>query len=179
MQRDEVARIIRTTLCRTLTPAQALEIASSTVPVGVPAGGFVYRHGDKSDGLLIFVRGSVEVSRQTSDGTTRAIATVTAPTVIGEMGLLTERPRSASVKAITACEFHLLTRRDFVRMLADEQLPAFKLVGILADVLARRLEAADDQLLEIMAAAQAAEAAAPVSAAGVSPPTPPVSELAA
>jgi CRP-like cAMP-binding protein len=179
MQRDEVARIIRTTLCRSLTPAQAVELAASTVPVGVPAGGFVFRHGDKSDGLLILVRGSVEISRVTGDGTPRTIATMNAPAVIGEMGLLTERPRSASVKAITACECHLLTRRDFVRMLEDEQLAAFKLVGSLADVLARRLEAADDGLVAIVDAAQAAQAAAPVVPPDVAQPPAPVAELAA
>jgi CRP-like cAMP-binding protein len=176
MQRDDVAKIIRNA-CKSLTVAQATEIAAATVPVGVPAEGFAFRQGDRSDGVMILVRGSVEILRQATDGSPRTLATVTAPTVLGEMGLITERPRSASVKAVTGCEFHLLTKKDFKRMLDEEMVSAFKLVGMLADVMARRLEAADEKLLEITVAAEtaareAASAAAAAQAAASAPTAP-------
>ena len=190
MQRDEVAKIIRNA-CKSLTVAQATEIAAATVPVGVPADGFVFRQGDRSDGVLILVRGSVEILRQAADGSQRTLATVSAPTVLGEMGLSTDRPRSASARAVTACEFHLLTKKDLKRMLDDEMLSAFKLVGMLADVMARRLEAADAQLLEIMVACDAAareaaaatagpaQVAAPTATAPTAPAAAPIAELTA
>ena len=190
MQRDDVAKIIRNA-CKSLTVAQATEIAAATVPVGVPADGFAFRQGDRSDGVLILVRGSVEILRQAGDGSQRTLATVNAPTVLGEMGLITDRPRSASARAVSACEFHLLTKKDLKRMLDDEMLSAFKLVGMLADVMARRLEAVDEQLLEIMVAcetaareaASAAASPAPVTApAATPPPAPtaaPIAELTA
>jgi len=177
MQRDDVVRIIRNA-CKSLTVAQATEIAAATVPVGVPADGFAFRQGDRSDGVMILVRGSVEILRQATDGSQRLLAAVNAPNVLGEMGLITERPRTASVKAVTACEFHLLTKKDFKRMLDEEMVSAFKLVGMLADVMARRLEAADEKLLEITvtaettareAAASAASAAAAATAAATAP----------
>lgn len=151
MQREDVATVIRTTLCRILTPEQATELAAATVPVDVPTGSFVFRQGDKSDGVLIFVRGSVEILRQAGTAEPRVIAIVMAPTVLGEMGLVTERPRSATVRATSDCEFHLLTKREFERMLETENVAAFKLVASLADVLARRLEAMDDRLLAMAA----------------------------
>jgi CRP-like cAMP-binding protein len=169
MQREDVAKIVKNA-CKVLTPAEATEIAAATVPVGVPAGNFVCKQGDRSDGLLIFVRGSVEIARKAPDGAERVLATVSAPTVLGEMGLVTDRPRSASVKATTACEFHVLTKKDFKRMLDDEQLAAFKLVGLLAEIMARRLEAADDRLLAM--AAEAQKAAAPEPAAPAPAPAP-------
>jgi CRP-like cAMP-binding protein len=174
VQTQNVAAVIRNTLCRSLTVPQAAEIAAATVPVGVPKGGFVFRQGDKSDGMLIFVRGAVEILRQGSNGDPRVIATVNAPTVIGEMGLVTglvtDRPRSATVRATADCEFHLLTKREFERMLASEQLSALKLVVSLADVLARRLEAADDRLIAM---------SEPPALPGVVPAPPPIAELAA
>ena|SRR5688572_29520162 len=190
MQRDDVAKIIRNA-CKSLTVAQATEIAAATVPVGVPADGFAFRQGDRSDGVLILVRGSVEILRQAGDGSQRTLATVNAPTVLGEMGLITDRPRSASARAVSACEFHLLTKKDLKRMLDDEMLSAFKLVGMLADVMARRLEAVDEQLLEIMlacetaareaasAAASPAPATAPAATAPPAPTAAPIAELTA
>ena len=190
MQRDDVAKIIRNA-CKSLTVAQATEIAAATVPVGVPADGFAFRQGDRSDGVLILVRGSVEILRQAGDGSQRTLATVNAPTVLGEMGLITDRPRSASARAVSACEFHLLTKKDLMRMLDDEMLSAFKLVGMLADVMARRLEAVDEQLLEIMVACEAAareaasaaagptQAAAPATTAPAAPAAAPIAELTA
>jgi len=172
MQRDDVAKIIRNA-CKSLTVAQATEIAAATVPVGVPADGFAFRQGDRSDGVLILVRGSVEILRQAGDGSQRTLATVNAPTVLGEMGLITDRPRSASARAVSACEFHLLTKKDLKRMLDDEMLSAFKLVGMLADVMARRLEAVDEQLLEIMLACEAAAREAASAAASPAPATAP------
>lgn len=176
MQREHVANIIRTALCKSLSPEQASEIAAATVPVGVPSGGFVFRQGDKSEGLLIFVRGSVEILRQSGTAEPRVIAAVTAPTVLGEMGLVTERPRSATARATTACEFHLLTRREFARMLSTEQVAAYKLVVSVAEVVSRRLEAADDRLLQL---AEAIPAPAEQPGAAPAPPPPQISDLTA
>jgi CRP-like cAMP-binding protein len=184
MQRDDVVRIIRSA-CKSLTAAQATEIAAATVPVGVPAGGFAFRQGDRSDGVLILVRGSVEIVREAADGSQHTLATVNAPTVLGEMGLITDRPRSANGRAVTACEFYLLTRKDLKRMLDDESLAAFKLVGMLAEVMASRLEAADAKLLELTVNAEtaarevAAAAAAAATAKAAAPATTPVAELTA
>jgi CRP-like cAMP-binding protein len=83
------------------------------------------------------------------NGSSGVIATVTAPAVLGEISLLTEGPHTASVRAKTACEFSLLTTTQFQRLLRDESLAAYKVIAILAEVLARRLHRMDERFVEV------------------------------
>ncbi len=149
MTTSELATLMRSLLCPALTNEQASELAVATVPVAVPAGGVVFREGDKSTGLLIFLRGSVEISRRTANGASHVLATVTAPTVLGEMSLITDRPRSASAQAVSDCDFHLLTKTQFRRLISGERIAAYKLVVTMVEVLAGRLDAADQKLIAL------------------------------
>ena len=164
MSSSDLINIIRTVICRTLTPEQANELSAATVPVAVPTGAIVFREGDPSTGLFILLRGYAEVSKATPDGTPRAIATITGPTVVGEMGLITARPRSATVRAVSDCEFHQLTRTQFERMMNAERMAAYKLVATIAEVLARRVEAMDRQLLGMATPDRAATPVADLTA---------------
>lgn len=135
----ELPDVLRSVLCKRLTPVEAAELAADMVPLETPAGRFVIREGEPSTGLLILLRGTAEIIKRTPDGGSRTIATVTAPTVLGEVGLVADEPRSASVRTITACDFQLLARADFRRLLEEESLAAYKLIATMAEVLARRL----------------------------------------
>jgi CRP-like cAMP-binding protein len=93
------------------------------------------------------------------DGGDVSLATVEAPTVLGEMSLITDRPHSATVRAVTTCQFHLLTRSQFDRLLKSENLAAYKVVATLAEVIAWRLSRMDDKVVEL---ARRADCPAPV-----------------
>ena len=164
MSSSDLINTIRTVICRTLTPEQANELSAATVQVSVPMGGIVFREGDPSTSLFILLHGYAEVTKQTPDGETRGIATITGPTVVGEMSLITSRPRSATVRAVSDCELYQLTRTQFERMINAERMAAYKLVATIAEVLARRVEAMDERILGIDAS---------------TPATAPVADLAA
>lgn len=74
---------------------------------------------------------------------------MTAPTVLGEMGLITAEPRSASVRTVTACDFQILARADFQRLLDEERLAPYKLMATMAEVLAGRLAAMNRKLVAL------------------------------
>src|SRR5437879_1036647 len=96
-------------------------------------------------------RGTVEVFKEGrgKKGTDEVLATIPAPTVLGEISLLTEGPHTASVRAKTACEFSLLTTTQFHRLLREESLAAYKVIATLAEVLARRLHRMDEKFVEV------------------------------
>ena len=71
--------------------------------------------------------------------------------MLGEMSLVTDRRHSATVRAQTDCEFRLLTKRDFLRLLEQENIAAYKLLATIAEVLARRLYRMDEKALELAA----------------------------
>ena len=146
MTPSEASKTIRAVLCRGLSYEQTEQILKSMVPVKAEAGLVVIKEGERPQGLMVLLEGSVEVFK---DGSDEVLATIDAPTVLGEISLLTEGPHTASVRAKTACEFSLLTTTQFHRLLREESLAAYKVIAILADVLARRLHRMDEKFVEV------------------------------
>ena len=64
----------------------------------------------------------------------QSLAKVDAPTLLGEMSLITDRPTSATVMALSECELQLLTKAQFQRLIAADSIAAYRLVVIIAGV---------------------------------------------
>jgi CRP/FNR family transcriptional regulator, cyclic AMP receptor protein len=148
---QELATTIRSTLCRRLSTEEAAELASAMVPRKVPAGGAICREGDETSGLMILLRGAADVSKRGRESaSTQRVASVEAPTVLGEVSLLLPRGKyTATIRARSDCELWVLPKPDFVQMLDRENVAVFKLVATLAEVLARRLVSMDGKMLEL------------------------------
>jgi CRP-like cAMP-binding protein len=129
--------------------AEADEIMRATVAVDVKAGEVILREGDQPRGLFLLLDGVVDVLKTGGRGPREVLATVTAPTVLGEMSLLTARTHSASVVARTDCALRLLPKTDFARIIDGGSLAAYKLVATIAEVLAARLMRMDEKVVEL------------------------------
>jgi len=159
MTAGQIRDTIRAVLCKGLTLEQAEQITRVLVPVKVSAGAPLIREGDGATGLFVLLTGTVEVLKKAPDGSPRSIARVEAPSVLGEMSLVMERPHSATVQAVTDCEIQLLTKSQFQRLISGESVAAYKLIAAIAEVLAVRLTRLDQKVLELSAHR---EAVAPV-----------------
>ena len=146
MTPSEANKIVRGVLCRGLSYEQTEQLLKTMVPVKTEADFVVFKEGERPQGLMVLLDGTVEVFK---DGTSEVLATIAAPTVLGEISLLTEGPHTASVRAKTPCEFSLLTTTQFHRLLREESLAAYKVIAVLAEVLARRLHRMDEKFVEI------------------------------
>jgi CRP/FNR family transcriptional regulator, cyclic AMP receptor protein len=146
---SEAAKIVRTILGRGLTNQQTEQIVNAMVPTTVTSGNTVFREDERGQGLFVLLDGTVEVVKEGGRGGAVMIASVEAPSVLGEMSLITDRPHSATVRARTNCEFRLLTRAQFDRLLQAESLAAYKVVATLADVIAWRLNRMDEKFVEL------------------------------
>lgn len=149
MTNSEAAKVVRTILGRGLTPQQTEQIVNAMVPTTVTSGNTVFREEERGQGLFVLLDGTVEVVKESGPGGPVIIASVEAPSVLGEMSLITDRPHSATVRARTNCEFRLLTRSQFDRLLQAENLAAYKVVATLADVIAWRLNRMDEKFVEL------------------------------
>jgi CRP/FNR family transcriptional regulator, cyclic AMP receptor protein len=137
------------TLLRGLTPQQVEQLAQPLVGQKVAAGHPLINEGDRPTGLMFLLQGSVEIFKHGPDGQRQSLAKVDAPTLLGEMSLITERASSATVIALSECELQLLTKAQFQRLIASDSIAAYKLVMIVAGVLAARLAKLDRQILEL------------------------------
>ena len=158
MSLGDLREQVRRTLCKGFTAEQAAQIVQATIPLAVSAGHPVLREGDAPSGLFLLLKGTVEVLKQAADGHRQPLARLDAPTVLGEMSLITARQHSATVEAVTDCEFALLTRAQFQRLLDTESLAAYKLIATIAEVLAGRVARLDQKVLELTAAKERAPA---------------------
>lgn len=81
--------------------------------VSVERGTFLFRAGEGGDSLYLLVSGVLEVVHE-GDGI--AIARIYRGEPVGEMALVSDETRSASVRAVRSCELLRLSRDDFERM---------------------------------------------------------------
>jgi len=107
-----------------------LRVGQLTDEGDVPAGHVLMRQGAGGHEAFVIADGRVAIER---DG--RQIAERGAGEVLGELAILSEGPRTATVTALTPCRLMVLGRREF-RTLMDEQ-PSIRLAVL--DQLARRL----------------------------------------
>ncbi|MDX2269911.1 MAG: FAD-dependent oxidoreductase [Bryobacter sp.] len=80
-------------------------------------GSFVFRKGDPATDFYVVEKGSVEVLRQIEDGKPEEVVAVFGPgDFFGEMALVEDRPRNASVRARTDTEITIIGKNMFARM---------------------------------------------------------------
>ena len=108
----------------------------------VARGTIIMAAGDPTDSLYIVLSGRLKVMMSDADGK-EVILTILGPgEFFGEMGLIDDAPRSASVVAIEPCELLAINRRDFKKCLAEN----FEMSMAVMRGLVRRLREADRKI---------------------------------
>ena len=101
-------------LFRGLSKKQLRRISSLMTRVDRPAGQVLTSEGKSGNEFFIVLEGEVEV-RQGD----RVIATRGPGDYLGEIALLDDRPRTATVVATTPVSVEVLSRREFMSLLAE------------------------------------------------------------
>jgi CRP/FNR family cyclic AMP-dependent transcriptional regulator len=96
----------------------------------VPAGTVLAREGASGQELVIIVEGGAEVTKRG-----RKINSVGTGDFVGEIAILTDQPRTASVKTTQPTHALVLTRRDFRTLM--NRVPSIQMKVL--EALARRL----------------------------------------
>ncbi len=110
-------RAVRAYLAPMLPQEELDELVASGVEVRKYGGNEVlFREGDAPDGLYLLRRGSVMVSREIA-GREVVLSYLSAGNYVGEMALLTDSPRSATVRAAVTTEAVVLDAEVFKRVL--------------------------------------------------------------
>ena len=113
--------------------AEALEaLATDASPRRVLAGEWLIREGDDADDLFVVLRGRLRAVAD-ADGDPRTLRVLGPGAAIGELGLLTGAPRSASVQAVRDSTLLQLGRDRFIELM--------ELDGRFAAAVARELAA--------------------------------------
>jgi CPA1 family monovalent cation:H+ antiporter len=93
-------------------------LVDTLVPRTVLAGEKIIQQGERGKSLFLIARGVVAVLVARGSSAPTRVASLHAGDFFGEMALLTDEPRNATVKAATDCRLFELSRRD-VQALCD------------------------------------------------------------
>jgi CRP/FNR family cyclic AMP-dependent transcriptional regulator len=110
-----------------LSKKQLRRISSLMTRIDRPAGQVLTTQGQPGCEFFIVLEGEVEV-RQGD----RVIATRRAGEYVGEIALLDRRPRTATVVAITPVSVEVLSRREFMSLLAQAPELAEQILATMA-----------------------------------------------
>jgi CRP-like cAMP-binding protein len=102
----------RAPLFEGLSRAELSELAKLTEDVDVEAGKVLCKEGEIGQEFFVIMEGEVEVTRGG-----KSVATFRSGEFVGEIALIADVRRTATVTAKTPLRFFVMTRRAFLRLL--------------------------------------------------------------
>lgn len=121
------------------------KLAAVCLPKTFPVNTHMVEEGKPGLGLFIITAGKVEVYRGTGDRK-QSLNILGMGSILGEMSLIDNQPRSASVVTLEPTECLLITRDSFHTLVQKHPQTAW----CIAQVLAERFRRVDSKLLELM-----------------------------
>jgi len=109
-------------------------IASKLKTRRYAAGSAIISEGDEGDTLFVLNGGNVRILRNTLSGESFALVNLSADDNVyfGEIALIDNDRRSATVTALTDCETLTLSRRDFLDLCEEDAVIGYRLTFQLA-----------------------------------------------
>ena len=107
-----------------------------------PRSTVIIAAGDITESLYVIISGRFKVMISDDEGREVILAILGPNEYFGEMGLIDDHPRSASVVAIEACEVLMLSKRDFKKCLEDN----FEMAMTVMRGVVKRLREADQKI---------------------------------
>jgi CRP-like cAMP-binding protein len=128
----KVAALKRASLFEGLSGKELAELARMTDDLEVAAGKVLCREGESGREFFVIMEGEAEV---TSGG--KSIRTCGSGEFVGEIALIEDVPRTATVTATTPLRFFVMTRQSFLRLLDENREVERKVLRALAKRIAK------------------------------------------
>ncbi len=109
----------------------------------VKAGTVIFREGEPSDEALVIIDGTVEVLRDYGDRPV-LLGALHAGQIVGEMGVLAGKPRSATVRAVSDVTLAFIPAEEFLDAFGGDNPMGIRILRMLCE----RLRDADNRIAE-------------------------------
>jgi len=117
MLKDEFDVLRAIPLFAGLPPSRLKLLAFASDRVNYAAGQVIFRQGDPADSAYVILSGEAGVEAETPKGPVR-LADAGAQSVVGEVAILSDSPRLATVTARTPLETLRISKKQFHDLLA-------------------------------------------------------------
>lgn len=131
---------------------QALRVlAEHAVTLHLKAEDFVFREGEPASELYVLLSGRVEVRKDAKPGSSARIGQMVPTSWFGEMSVIDEQPRSATIVAVEPSVVLKVTREVLDRLVKDHVRDYLQIVLNIGRELSRRLRHADVMIANLVA----------------------------
>ncbi|HNX78039.1 MAG TPA: methyl-accepting chemotaxis protein [Candidatus Rifleibacterium sp.] len=144
---DKIQFLRQVNLFKSLSDKALLDLSAITIEQNIPPKNVVFKEGDKGDALYIVKSGKVNILKRNNSGVDSVLVSLGKGAVIGDMAIIDEQPRSASVATIQETTFFIITKDDFRNLLADVPDISFQILKLTTE----RLRATNQHLKELEA----------------------------
>lgn len=138
---SEVQSLRQVPMFAGVDPARLKLLAFTSERVQFRPGQRFFSQGDPSDAAYVILEGAAEICLETPNGP-KKIAEVGRSALVGEMGILADSPRSATIQAACDTVALRIDKRIFLELLV--QFPQFA-IAVMRE-LGKRLERTNAQL---------------------------------
>ena len=125
-----------------LDEKQLAALASVMSRKSAPKNRTIIKAGDPTDSLYIVIAGRIKVQMADDEGKEVILSVLGPGDFVGEMGLLDESPRAATVVTIESSEFITVSKDDFNALLKDN----YEMAVVIMRGLVKRLREADRKI---------------------------------
>jgi CRP/FNR family transcriptional regulator, cyclic AMP receptor protein len=116
--KDEVDLLRKVPLFAHLDPAKLKLLAFTSTRASFKPGQELFHQGDEGDAAYLILSGEADVVADTPSGEV-TVATVGQNAVVGEIAILCEVPRTASVRAASQLETLKIEKEHFLRLIRE------------------------------------------------------------
>src|SRR5947209_15323197 len=139
---DTIALLERVPAFSALAPEDLARVADVAVPRTFDGGEVVFREGDLSDTCYVVRSGHARAVREHPDGRSITLAQFGPGDIFGELAMLDDERRSATVEALEGIETLAIQGPDMRRLLREHPEISVKLIGALG----RKLRETNERL---------------------------------
>ncbi len=159
-----IALLKETALFEGLTPTEIDGILKIAREVTFAQGDVVMKEGDFGDTLYLIEKGTVEVTKcltmegmDDDDSATEANKVFTRldasqHAVFGEIALLEDTKRTATIRAVTDCVLLEIRKDDFLQLAENDNRLGYRILLNLARIVSARLRKADEDTIKLTTA---------------------------
>lgn len=151
---DITRKLAAINIFKHLSQEELTELAKHIKEETVSKGQMVIKEGESGDLLFIIKYGEVEILKSTLGGDHYTVVKLnhTMQAFFGEMALIADDKRSASILALEDCEFYTMSKKDFVDL--GDRYPKIGLyiTREIAKILAGRIQKTTSDVVTIFQA---------------------------
>ena len=125
------------------SPELAEQLAGYCRRLDVRAGDVIARQGQRSNSMHFILEGRVGIVVTMNDGSSLRVRSLGRHTTVGEMGLISGSPRSATIQAENASVLYELRAEDYDRIMRDHPALSQALLSYVIATMAERLSFAN------------------------------------